>query len=92
MSKKIKVAGKEYDSRTIVEKPEALKLPNHPKVKAIAVPDLIHGTIKVMVKIVFGKFETAVKELTLQVDSPRRIDAINRVVEVVKSQPMYRRK
>jgi len=38
MSKKIKVAGKEYDSRSVVMQPEKLNLPNHPRVSAVATP------------------------------------------------------
>ena len=38
MSKKIIVAGISYDSRTVVTDIERLKLPNHPKVKALVIP------------------------------------------------------
>jgi hypothetical protein len=61
MSKKVEVAGQVYDSRTIVEGVERLKLPNHPKVNAIAIPvfknegvDEVHaGVLRIVVKIPF---------------------------------------
>jgi len=99
MSKKVEVAGQVYDSRTIVEGVERLKLPNHPKVNAIAIPvfknegmDEVHaGVLRIVVKIPFGRIEGNAKEINLTISSPRRIDAINKVVEAVKACPMYRR-
>lgn len=95
MSKKIQVAGSEYDSRSVVEAPEKLHLPNHPKVYAFAIPvrmgKELSGKMKVIVKIPFGKLELNTKEIVIDVHSPRRIDAINKVIEVVKTIPTYRR-
>lgn len=96
MSKKIKVGGQEYDSRSVVDKAEILKLPNHPKVNAVVIPLIRNerhsGSLKVIVKIPFGELGLTVKEIHLTINSPRRIDAINRVVEEVKKTLMYRRK
>lgn len=95
MSKKVEVAGQVYDSRTIVENTEKLKLPNHPKVNALVVPikfgNKLTGKMNVIVKIPFGSLAMNMKEVHFVVLSPRRIDAINKVIEVVKSSPMYRR-
>lgn len=91
MSKKVTVAGKDYDSRTIVTIPEKLKLPNHPRVNALAIPRLSDGKLIVTVKIPFGNLEQNTKELRLVIQSPRRIDAINKVMEAIKLIPMYRR-
>jgi hypothetical protein len=95
MSKKVEVAGQIYDSRTVINETERLHLPNHPKVNAIAIPQKVEakhtGKLKVIVKIPFGKLEANAKEIILTIPSPRRIDAINKVVEAVKSCPMYRR-
>ena len=96
MSKKIIVAGQQYDSRTIVEQTEKLKLPNHPKVNALAIPvkngNELTGQMTVVVKIPFGFLELNTKEIRLTIPSPRRIDAINRVTEEVKKILMYRRR
>jgi len=95
MSKKVTVAGTQYDSRTVVSQTERLNLPNHPKVNALAIPQMSEkghtGNLKVIVKIPFGRLEANTKEIILTIPSPRRIDAINKVVEAVKSCPMYRR-
>lgn len=95
MSKKVEVAGQLYDSRSVVESPERLHVPNHPKVYAFAIPvrmgKELSGKMKVIVKIPFGKMELNTKEVVIEVHSPRRIDAINKVVEVVKQIPTYRR-
>lgn len=95
MSKKVEVAGQLYDSRSVVESPERLHVPNHPRVYAFAIPvrmgKELSGKMKVIVKIPFGKMELNTKEVVIEVHSPRRIDAINKVVEVVKQIPTYRR-
>jgi len=95
MSKKVIVAGQTYDSRTIVENVERLKFPNHPKINALAIPvklgkDLT-GKMIVVVKIPFGNIVGNTKEIRFELSSPRRIDAINKAVELVKASPMYRR-
>lgn len=93
MSKKVEVAGNSYDSRTVVTDVERLNLPNHPRVNAVAYPkmngDKHSGKLKVIVKIPFNWIHH--KELVLEIESPRRIDAINAVVNAVKKMPMYRR-
>lgn len=95
MSKRVIVAGQSYDSRTVVTKVEKLKLPNHPKVNALAVPikegENLSGKMTLVVKVPFGRLDANVKELHITLPSPRRIDAINRVVEEVKKLVMYRR-
>ena len=92
MSKQIVVAGKKYDSRTVVSATEKLKLPNHPKVSAIAMPKTgEEGKLVLIVKIPFDRLGLNTKEIHLEIPSPRRIDAINKVVEALKLSPMYRR-
>ncbi len=96
MSKRISVAGKEYDSRSIITTAERLHLPNHPKVNAIVIPKLKDGKpigkMVVIAKIPFGSVDFNPKEVQLVVESPRRIDAINAVTDKVKEMVMYRRK
>ena len=96
MSKKIIVAGISYDSRTVVTDIERLKLPNQPKVKALVIPikqgENLTGKMNVVVKIPFGIIDSNAKELKFILPSPRRIDAIKRVIEEVKKTLMYRRK
>lgn len=89
MSKKVRVAGQEYDSRTIVAEPEKLKIPNHPTVIAMAVPNLREGIIKIILKIKFGRLEE--KEQLLISNSPKRIDAINKVIYTLKNTVAYKR-
>lgn len=93
MSKKILVAGQEYNSRTVVTDIEKLNLPNHPRVNAIVYPKMNgnqhSGKLKVIVKFPFNFIHS--KEVVLEIESPRRIDAINAVVNAVKNLPMYRR-
>ena len=81
-----------YDSRTVITSPEKLKLPSHPNVSALAIPRLNSGTMIVTLKIPFGLLDANMKEVRLEIPSPRRIDAINKVVEKLKLIPTYRRK
>lgn len=90
MSKQIQVKGKTYDSRTIVTEPELLKLVNHPRVSAMAIPNEREANILIIVKIPFGM--TVMKEVRLISNSPRRIDAINKVVNELHNTIAYRRK
>lgn len=91
MSKKIEVAGKTYDSRSVILQSEKLKIPNHPKVNALAIPKGMTGTTTVLIKMAYGILDINQKEIRLEVSSPKRIDVINEVVSKVKSQPTYRR-
>lgn len=91
MSKKIEIAGKSYDSRSVILQSEKLKIPNHPKVNALAIPKGMSGVTTVLIKMAFGILDINQKEIKVEVASPKRIDIINRVIELVKSQPTYRR-
>lgn len=91
MSKKIEVAGKSYDSRSVILQSEKLKIPNHPKVNALAIPKGMSGITTVIIKIAFGMHDINAKEMKVDIISPKRIDIINKVIEMVKSQPTYRR-
>ena len=91
MSKKIQVAGETYDSRSVILKSEKLKIPNHPKVNALAIPKGMSGVTTVLIKVAFGILDINQKEMKIEVGSPKRIDVINKVVEMVKSQPTYKR-
>lgn len=91
MSKKIEVAGKSYDSRSVIIESEKLKIPNHPKINALAIPKGMSGITTVLIKLAFGTLDINQKEIRLEVASPKRIDVINEVVAKVKAQPTYRR-
>lgn len=91
MSKKIEVAGKSYDSRSVILESEKLKIPNHPKINALAIPKGMSGITTVIIKLAFGILDINQKEFRVEVASPKRIDVINEVVAKVKSQPTYRR-
>ena len=70
--------------------PELLKLVNHPTISALAVPNLHEATITILIHIPFGV--TVMKEVRLVSNSPRRIDAINKVVNELHNTVSYRRK
>ena len=91
MSKKIEVAGNSYDSRSVILQTEKLKIPNHPKINALAIPKGMSGVTMVLIKLAFGILDINQKEIRIEVASPKRIDVINEVVSKVKSHPTYRR-
>lgn len=89
MSKQIKIGKETYDSRSVILSPERLKLPNHPRVSATAIPAPGKSSVTILMNIPFSVGYT--KTITLTSDSPKRIDAIRKVEMQLKQLPMYHR-